>query len=528
MPATATESSPTIANSAPLGRLWCVLETALVLAVFAAYAGWPVPDPNEAHYLGKAKHYYEPSWIVDDFFLDSADSHWAFYVTCGWLSRFLTLPTMAWIGRALTWLLLAISWRRLSWSLLPRWGAAVISAAIFVALNENFHMAGEWVVGGFEAKGFAYALVFAGLAELVRGRWNATWILLGAASAFHVLVGGWTVIAVGACWLVSGTRRPAVPSMLPGLIIGGLLSLPGLLPGVAINLGADPDVVARANVIYVYERLPHHLSFLGISDALVHRFLLLVGVWVMLAVAVPTDEGRHRLLKVVNASLIISAVGILLSIWGTYQPQLAAAWLRFYWFRLADVLVPLGVALWSVAFVAWWGVSRPAWRVAGAVALLAFAGWQLSPQIGARFDNPVPRADKKGKVENHADWRDACEWIDAHVPARARFLTPRTSQTFKWYAKRSEVATWKDLPQDAPGIVAWRERLEALYGTGDPEEPWFDSLAKTPRDRLLAAARKYDADYILTVAEPALDFPCLYRNTTYAVYELPGLRQPAP
>ena len=106
----------------------------------------------------------------------------------------------------MTWLLLAITWRRLSWTLLPQWGAAVVSAALFVALNENFHMAGEWVVGGFEAKGFAYAFVFAGLAELVRGRWNATWILLGTASAFHVLVGGWTVVAVGICWLVSGAH----------------------------------------------------------------------------------------------------------------------------------------------------------------------------------------------------------------------------------------------------------------------------------------------------------------------------------
>ena len=83
------------------------------------------------------------------------------------------------------------------------------------------------------------------------------------------------------------------------------------------------------------------------------------------------------------------------------------------------------------------------------------------------------------------------------------------------------MATWKDLPQDAPGIVAWRERLEDLYGTGDAEEPWYDSLAETPRDRLLAAAQKYQAGYILTEAEPALDFLCLYRNTTYAVYELP-------
>ena len=100
---------------------------------------------------------------------------------------------MAWTGRLITSALLALAWRRLSWSLLPVVGAAVVSAALFVALNENFHMAGEWVVGGIKAKGFAYALVFAALAELVRGRWNATWVLLGAAT-------------LCTCWSAAGPR----------------------------------------------------------------------------------------------------------------------------------------------------------------------------------------------------------------------------------------------------------------------------------------------------------------------------------
>ena len=41
--------------------------TALVLLVFAGYAGWPVPEPNEPHCLSKAKHYWDPAWIEEDF-----------------------------------------------------------------------------------------------------------------------------------------------------------------------------------------------------------------------------------------------------------------------------------------------------------------------------------------------------------------------------------------------------------------------------------------------------------------------------
>jgi hypothetical protein len=495
-------------------------EIALVFLVFALYAGWPVPEPNEAHYLAKAKHYWNPAWMEHDFFLDSADSHWTFYAVCGWLSRHASLEAFAWVGRVATWAALALAWRRLSWALVPRPGAAVLSAALLVALNENFQMAGEWVVGGFEAKGLAYALVFAALAELVRGRWNATWALLGVAAAFHVLVGGWAVVAVGVCWLASGADRPRFASMAPGLAAGAILSLPGLIPALALGSGAATEVVAEANTIYVYQRLPHHLSFFDFPTRFRLRFALLILAWGLLARYADLNPGQRRLRRVVNASLIVVAIGIGISAVGLYREDLAAGLLRFYWFRLADVLLPLGVATAATAVAYRLSELRPKRRLTAPLTLAAVACLTLTPQIAARFTPTVPRADKPGKVASHVDWRDACEWIARHTPAEARFLTPRTAQTFKWYAGRSEVVTWKDLPQDATSIVAWHERLEDLYGTGDKSDPWYDSLAEIDVNRLRQVGEKYDAQFLLTEAQPPVDLPCLYRNETYAVYGL--------
>jgi hypothetical protein len=94
---------------------WLALAEILVIfAMFALQGAWPAPDVNEAHYLGKAAHYWNPDWIRGDFFLDTADSHKVFYFAFGWLTLLLPLPTVAWTGRIITWLLLAWSWRRLS------------------------------------------------------------------------------------------------------------------------------------------------------------------------------------------------------------------------------------------------------------------------------------------------------------------------------------------------------------------------------------------------------------------------------
>ena len=59
--------------------------------------------------------------------------------------------------------------------MIPRRWFSVLTAAWFVCLLARFHMAGEWVIGGVEAKGFAYVLVFLGLEALVRKRWNRMW-----------------------------------------------------------------------------------------------------------------------------------------------------------------------------------------------------------------------------------------------------------------------------------------------------------------------------------------------------------------
>ncbi len=168
----------TPAHSAGGRRLLPAVEVALIFLVFFIHAGWPAPDVNEPHYLGKAKHYWDASWCANDFFLNTADAHETFYFAFGWLTLWLPLPAVAWCGRIVTWGLLAWAWRRLSVALIDGRLYSVLSAALLVALNSRFQMAGEWVVGGVEAKSFAYVLVILGLEALVRNRWG--WCLVAA------------------------------------------------------------------------------------------------------------------------------------------------------------------------------------------------------------------------------------------------------------------------------------------------------------------------------------------------------------
>jgi hypothetical protein len=521
---------------APTSRRQAFIEIALIFAVFCIQGAWPVPDVNEPYYLGKAIHFWNSGWLRGDFFLETADSHKVFYFTFGWLSLWLTPTALAWTGRILTWLLLAWAWRRLSWAVVPRRWCSVLSAALFVCLSERCHMAGEWVIGGVEAKGFAYVLVFLGLEALVRNRWNRALLLIGAATAFHVLAGGWVAVAVGLAWLWLKRPRhtacgfaqpPPLHSLYPGIVGGLLLALPGIIPSLMLDWGVDANTSQAAHQIYVFERLPHHLVLSGIRPEFVLRLTLLWVFWLLLGWwdkgkedVGKEDDGRgcvSRLRAFVTGAVTITLVGVAIQPLICVEPGLAATLLRYYWFRLTDVALPLGVALESVALIVRAPrVGRRCWL---ALAILV-AAFHLSDRMLDRIAPAPPRSNKMADFEA---WREACEWVatSGKIPSNARFLVPRHAQTFRWYANRSDVANWKDVPQDAKSIVQWWDRIRDIYATGQDETPWYGSLADLSPQRLRELGAKYRADYAISeLTEPPLGLDVAYRNRYYVIYRL--------
>jgi len=530
---------PAAACGFAAGKRQVLAEVALVFVVFFIQGATPVPEVNEPYYLGKAIHYWNPDWAWGDFFLETADAHTVFYFTFGWLAIWLPPTVLAWVGRLLTWGLLAWAWQRLSFAAVPRRWYSTLTAGLLVGLIEYFHMAGEWVVGGVEAKGFSFVLVFLGLESLLGNRWNRAWLLLGSASAFHVLVGGWSAVAAAVAWVLLGRKsaagrgadstpdsgdglriRPTLVSMWPAILGGFLLSLPGLIPSLWINRGADADTVRLANQIYVFGRLGHHLAPTAFPLVFMLRFGLLLVLWLVLGRVTPTGNPMRRLRAFVAAAVIIAAVGMVIGLLAYCDRALAAGLLKFYWFRLADVAVPLGVALGMVSFIVAMLERRPAMGKRWLWITITVAAVHL----GSHALQPPVRLATADRLPDYEAWYEACDWVAQgdQIPPDAKFITPLMSQTFKWYTGRSEVANWKEIPQDAASIVQWWRMLEDLYGTGlpPPGKPWHGSLAELGAERLKQLGEKYDADYVITVARPRLELKVMHRNRYYCIYRL--------
>ena len=520
------------------------LELALIFLIFFIIGGAPAPHLNETQYLAKAKHYWNPSYCPGDAFLDSADAHLVFYWTIGWLTRFFSLETTAWLGRVAAWLLLAYGWQRLARHVAPvRW-AAPLAAALFPALIYWGNFAGEWVIGGVEGKCFAYGFFLLGMAAMVESRWAATWIWLGVASAFHPLVGGWAVLgSLFVLLTVPGASRPTLREASLGLLLGGVLALPGLAPALLLNSGTPSEVQTEAARIYVFERLPHHLAPLELEPkelswkAIRFSWLLAVMLGVWLAVnrgygdaeedSPNQQEALRRLVVFAAISVGMSIVGAGFECLLSDRPDRGASILRYYWFRQADIAVPLATVL-GVAFLTC-KLSKnisgespvrrsPSWLASLIVlAALGISGWYLIESVGGRWKNPRPPATNR--MADLEDWQNACDWIREETPPDALFLVDRQAQSFKWYAARSDVANWKDIPQDAAGVIDWYARCRKLYNPGGSQRA-VGILANQAPHRVPMLAKEFAATHAVTRKSPRLRLPVVYENETYVVYEL--------
>ena len=331
-----------------------------LLVIFVCVGSLP-PGVNESHYLPKAKHAWDPEFASGgDIFLQSGDAHLLATTTAGLLARWFELSEVAWIGRLTSWLFLALAWMRLCHALqLPR---LLRPAALLVwILGVHYgNWAGEWFVGGFEAKAVAYPCVLWGLANVVENRWNRFGSGWGP-PAWHPVVGGWAGISVAILGLVQFRGTRAWRAHLPGMMIGAVIGLVGVVPALSSLTGADHQGAVSASQVHAFLRLSHHMLPRAFAPErhwwAVMWLALLVGSTVLVVNSWRRWGTRPvtQLLWIAWAAVGLSLVGLAIDggmRWGLSEP-LAARLLRLYWFRWVDVAVPLALV---VGWAAGWAI----------------------------------------------------------------------------------------------------------------------------------------------------------------------------
>ena len=415
----------------------------------------------------------------------------------------------------------------LSRTFFPRWGWSILVGGLIVLLNQNLNLAGEWFVGGVEAKCYAYGCAFIALAMAWRQNYPAAWFWGGLACGFHILVGLWMMIAWTLASLLERVfwrrqkvriTRPAVrgwqasPRCLAGLVSVGLF-LVGFWPAWVQNRGVSQDLILQANEAQSMWRLAHHQLATSFDRWIL--FCPMVAAWLVLVRANQSSAERNllRLNLLVLAALVISWCGLMLSLGATWLVDgwgrdMCVRLLTLYWFRLADVLVPLACvinALWLATRLPAklvprsWVVTVLLVSIVLGIAANFYANLR-DPRSGSATQAvslPVDPALAKREIEADRNWIRTCHWIRGGTPQDSVFITPFFQQTFKWYAHRAEVASRKDMPQDAPTIVLWMQRLSVLYSLQPDWTPSEQDIVAELHVMLLTGDLPFDANYIV-------------------------------
>ncbi len=509
-------------------RAWLLwLGMFLSLTAYSAIRS-PVPSVNEPHYLGKARHYWQPDWCAGDLLLESSSPHQVFYQTAGLLTRWLTLTQAAWVGRILA--LAVLAWGLLQLMRLLCDSDVVCLPALWtlLLLHSLGNFSGEWLVGGVEAKVFAYGLACGGLAYLLRSLWWQGGLLLGVSVAMHPLVGGWAVVATTMTLAWGAFRRWGhIPwgRAAVALLCCAVTALPGVIPALASLRQADPRVATQADFLQVGLRLSHHLDPMVFPLTSYRYYALLLVIWLLLRTQLPADTRRRWFETFVLMSVVIALAGVLIG-WGPRPIEemplaaLRARLLKFYPFRLADVMVPLMLAVTGGVRVAH-SLRR------GTSSRRRALGW-FTLALGAYLVSIVlPHVDRnpsRMSTARQTDWIAALSWVDDHAPADAFLYAANENWAVKWFANRAEYVSYKDCPQDAAGIVEWARRLRWLNQWS--RESFADGRCST--DELAHLREETGITHLIASRFGPTDMTPVYRNESFRVYELPERPLPGP
>ena len=244
-----------------------------------------------------------------------------------------------------------------------------------------------------------------------------------------------------------------------------------------------------------------------------------------------------RLHRFVCGIALICAAGVLIDLmWSQSHPRQAAQILRFYWYRVSDVMIPLAVVIAVLRELIY--LQSPILRrsLTSLTCLTVLTIGSLSARDA--WSDPLPGAfvqlrkfvPAEERPEQFRQWLEMCEWLKKNTSTNARLLTPRGQQTLKWYAFRGEITNWKDVPQDAAEVVKWYRRQQHIF----PRDAKRHGLVFWPDSVLVGMMRLYEADFLLldrSKSKRELDgdfFEKVHPLNGHSTFELYRPRETAP
>ncbi|AFZ36686.1 hypothetical protein Sta7437_3178 [Stanieria cyanosphaera PCC 7437] len=518
-----------------------VLSWRLLLELNLSGRGW-----NEVDVLPLAKQYADPAWIPQDWYLNQAAGYrLLFNNLAGWLIVNFGFLATSIIGRLICYCLVATGLVLIGQKLklsLPFLILATICCT-YLGYGQGA-IAGEWFVGGLEAKAFAYGLILIAVAFMLRRRYLVMTLFLGLATSFHVLVGGWAFLTtLGWLCFRPSTRLSKLKEIGFLLLLIYCVTSVFAIPAVAQHLlesestsASTASISFSPSFIYVFLRLAHHLNPLSwdiFSWIKLIIYLLLLRRSMMLLHS-QKDQQEMTRVNVIRLELGEFALISLIPFLGGLAIALfdrQGNWLQYYPFRFGDVMLPIIACLLTACTLESYlskskkSLKRLVNRILIVILLIQTAIFIYQAVSLQQF--PTVQQDV------NPQWKAMSNWIREHTPKDAVIVShPIELVNFSWLTERGTIAKVKLFPQTDQKILEYYQRIDDLSGSSSLEKYITqnklnkrelmkfisDGFENLSTDQAKALMNKYQSQYFLTTLKQHLDLEVAYRYDPYILY----------
>jgi hypothetical protein len=486
--------------------------------------GW-----NEADVLPLAKQYVDPNWIPGDWYLNQPPSYRILFQSFfGRLIVAWGFLTTSIVGRLICYSLIASGLVLITRQMGLNLVMLLLAIRLFLRENQGL-VAKEWLVSALETKAVAYGLVLLAIAFMLKQRYRWMALLVGLATSFHVLVGGYTFLTfIGWLLVRHKTRLPSWKEW--GWIL--LIYLTGsifALQAVSQQLFTPQTTGDLASsFIYVFIRLPHHLNPLSWREdwwvmGLFYLLTLAVSLAVICFYRPYPDLAKQRqtcidLFDFTLISLIPFVIGLAIAPFDS-QGRL----LQYYPFRLGDIMLPLTTCLLFTRALQHLFTGKTKQKLFLIICCLLLSIHVVRSCM--RLPNDIQQLsqfpnESQGET---VDSKNLYAWVRNNTPKDTTFImSPTDLLNFTWMAERPIIAKSKFMPQTKSAIWEWYKRLCDLNGVEqliDKSKNINQGYASLTTEQIKALMVKYNATYAVTKVKHKLDLPIVYSNKSYKIYQ---------
>ncbi len=483
-----------------------------------------------------AKHYLNNSYIQNDWYLNLGISYRYLYnFFTGTLALFLPLPLVSIFGRIVLYLLFAY--------LLQEYARYFDLKAIFIIpflfLYTRFPniVAGNKIFGTLTTHQFANFFFLFSLLLFMQKKYFRANLALGLSISFHVLIGGYAAISLLLTLLINIRHfRNDIVKIFKHfyiLLIAASFGIYAIVENLLVNVDVNKQI---ASIIYVTLRVPHHsyplywhiykgeLWILKLAFCLV--FLTIIFLFL--------KKTRYR----IASSFALSTasfffLGFILYWFG------AIDLLKYYWFKLPDVILPFFSFLLFFSLMGKFEVrlrssNKRVFNVPvsslfrGAFGLVTIAILTLST---VSFTQSVLRIREEGKYfylsELDPDLRTMLLWVRRNTDERDKFLVNPFIKRFYLAAERPMFVSYQHAAQSENDILEWHRRMKLCNNNQEltklgsrNEDDITRNFYNLEESFIKSVAREYDLTFYLGKTDKSLDFPVFHRTKEYILYRI--------